>query len=94
MKKVLIKELDAPSDFGFFGFLVFLAAIVIPSAVEVNSVSRVVTIVVVPSSVIINLKNIKIIKSLCNTFNVVFRGLCSSLYHYRGSYRSLRRSFR
>ena len=58
MKKVLIKELDAPSDFDFFGFLVFLAAIVIPSAVEVNSVSRVVTIVVVPSSVIIYLKNI------------------------------------
>ena len=52
MKKVLIKELDAPSDFDFFdfGFLVFRAAIVIPSAVEVNSVSRVVTIVVVPSS--------------------------------------------
>ena len=52
MKKVLIKELDAPSDLDFFdfGFLVFRAAIVIPSAVEVNSVSRVVTIVVVPSS--------------------------------------------
>ena len=50
MKKVLIRELDAPSFLGFFGFLVFWVAKVKPSAIEVNSVSRVVTIVVVPSS--------------------------------------------
>ena len=47
MKKVLIRELDAPS---VFGLEVFRAAKVKPSAIEVNSVSRVVTIVVVPSS--------------------------------------------
>lgn len=47
MKKVLIRELDAPS---VFGLEVFRAAKVKPFAIEVNSVSRVVTIVVVPSS--------------------------------------------